>query len=49
MMSFTAASFDDGDADSECNSCWLVRKWDDNEYLEPTVDYMGIELDKETT
>lgn len=47
MMSFTSAAFDDGDADSECKSSWLVRKWDDKVWHEPTVDYMGIDTNKE--
>lgn len=27
----------------ECNPNWRVRKWDDEEWHEPTVDYMGLE------
>ena len=30
-------------ADSEVSENILVRKWDDDEWHEPTVDYMGIE------
>lgn len=29
--------------DNECNPNWRVRKWDDEEWHEPTVDYMGLE------
>ncbi len=32
-----------GNEDSPCNSDWRVRKWDDTEWHEPTVDYMGLE------
>ena len=30
-------------AESEVSENILVRKWDDNDWHEPTVDYMGIE------
>ena len=32
------------DANSECkDEIFKVRKWDDSEWHEPTIDYMGIE------
>ena len=30
-----------------CDKSTMVRKWDDKKWHEPTVDYMGIENDKE--
>lgn len=27
----------------DCPDCLLVRKWDDEEWHEPTADYMGLE------
>lgn len=32
-----------GDEGKPCNPNWRVRKWDDEEWHEPTVDYMGLE------
>lgn len=29
--------------DDECSTNLLIRKWEDNEWHEPTVDYMGLE------
>lgn len=29
--------------DNECNPSWLVCKWDDTDWHQPTVDYMGLE------
>ena len=43
MRSFTSLSYIDAEADNECKSSWLVRKWDDKEWHEPTADYMGLE------
>lgn len=40
---FANLSFDIAVADTECDSYWRVRKWNDNEWHEPTVDYMGLE------
>lgn len=29
--------------EDECNTDYLIRKWDDTEWHEPTADYMGLE------
>lgn len=29
--------------DKECNPNWRVCKWEDSDWYEPTVDYMGLE------
>ena len=29
--------------DDTCSNEWVVRKWDDKEWHEPTADYMGLE------
>lgn len=31
------------ETDTECASTYLIQKWDDTEWHEPTVDYMGLE------
>lgn len=40
---FSSLSFDVSTIDNECDSSWIVLKWDDDEWHEPTVDYMGLE------
>ena len=39
----SAYTYDEKESDNEVNSIFKVRKWDDTEWHEPTVDYMGIE------
>ena len=35
-------SYDDSESNEEVSNCIKVRKWDDTEWHEPTIDYMGI-------
>lgn len=37
------AKCDKVELDNECSPNWNVCKWDDTEWHEPTVDYMGLE------
>jgi hypothetical protein len=40
----TSFSYDNGwKIDEPVDSAYMVRKWDDTDWHEPTVDYMGIE------
>lgn len=36
-------SYREAEANEPCSEKIVVRKWDDTEWHEPTVDYMGIE------
>jgi hypothetical protein len=36
-------TYDESETDMEVCSYFTVRKWDDTDWHEPTVDYMGIE------
>ena len=36
-------SYRETEADEPCNEKIMVRKWSDEEWHEPTIDYMGIE------
>lgn len=40
---WTYAEFDRTNPGKECIKNWRVRKWDDEEWHEPTADYMGLE------
>ena len=40
---WAAAGFDSDIADRPCHENFRVRKWDDSEWHEPTVDYIGLE------
>ena len=35
--------YDETESDSAVPTCIIVRKWEDADWHEPTVDYMGIE------
>ena len=39
----TSLDYDSGESDKPCGNTISIRKWDDDEWHEPTVDYMGIE------
>lgn len=36
-------TYDIRDADLPVDGCYTIRKWDDEEWHEPTADYMGLE------
>ena len=36
-------TYEFGDAYLPVDECYFVRKWEDKEWHEPTVDYMGLE------
>lgn len=36
-------SYADGESDYECSGIYLIRTWEDDEWHEPTADYMGLE------
>lgn len=40
---WTYTEYDRTNPDKECNKDWRIRKWDDEEWHEPTADYMGLE------
>nr|DAW36131.1 MAG TPA: hypothetical protein [Caudoviricetes sp.] len=31
------------ETDTECDSTFIIQKWDDTEWHEPTIDYLGLE------
>lgn len=39
----SAYTYDEQESDKEVNSLFKVRKWDDTDWHEPTVDYMAID------
>lgn len=39
----TSLYYDSGESDKPCKDTIHIRKWDDDEWHEPTIDYMGIE------
>lgn len=40
----TAYTYDESESDVLVDNYFKVRKWDDIEWHEPTIDYMGIEF-----
>lgn len=40
---WTGTEYDRSNPGKECSPDWRVRKWDDEEWHEPTADYMGLE------
>lgn len=36
-------NYDCSEADSPVDECFTIRKWDDEDWHEPTADYMGLE------
>jgi hypothetical protein len=40
---YSSFSYEECDKDNEIYANFKVRKWDDTEWHEPTVDYMGLE------
>lgn len=39
---FSSLSFEEDATDKDCNPTFVVCKWDDKEWHEPTTDYMGL-------
>lgn len=40
---WTDSELDEDSLSDECNPDWRIRKWDDEEWHQPTADYMGLE------
>ncbi len=40
---WTCIDYDRTNPGKECNKDWRIRKWDNEEWHEPTADYMGLE------